>query len=120
MGPLKGLKILEFAGIGPGPFCGMLLADLGAEVIRLDKSSTHGNHNKADIHNRNKKSITADLKNPESIIEIKKLISQIDESITVLSHPLIKRPTLCPEELSQNAHTWSNLSTPISGHTNLQ
>ena len=77
MGPLKGLKILEFAGIGPGPFCGMLLADLGAEVIRLDKSSTHGNHNKADIHNRNKKSITADLKNPESIIEIKKLISQI-------------------------------------------
>ena len=69
MGPLKGLKILEFAGIGPGPFCGMLLADLGAEVIRLDKSSTHGNHNKADIHNRNKKSITADLKNPESIFK---------------------------------------------------
>ena len=54
MGPLKGLKILEFSGIGPGPFCGMLLADLGAEVIRLDKSSSHGNHNKADIHNRNK------------------------------------------------------------------
>ena len=78
MGPLKGLKILEFSGIGPGPFCGMLLADLGAEVIRLDKSSTHGNHNKADIHNRNKKSITVDLKNPESIKEVKKLISQMD------------------------------------------
>ena len=54
MGPLKGLKILEFSGIGPGPFCGMLLADLGADVIRLDKSSNHGNFNKADIHNRNK------------------------------------------------------------------
>ena len=78
MGPLKGLKILEFSGIGPGPFCGMVLADLGAEVIRLDKSSTHGNFNKADIHNRNKKSITVDLKNPESIQEVKKLISQMD------------------------------------------
>ena len=78
MGPLKGLKILEFSGIGPGPFCGMLLADLGADVIRLDKASTHGNHNNADIHNRNKKSITVDLKNPESVNEIKKLVAQMD------------------------------------------
>ena len=37
MGPLKGLRILEFAGIGPGPFCGMMLADLGAEVVRIDR-----------------------------------------------------------------------------------
>ena len=37
MGPLKGIKILEFAGIGPGPFCGMLLADLGAEVIKISR-----------------------------------------------------------------------------------
>ena len=50
MGPLSGLKILEFSGIGPGPFCGMLLADLGAEVIRLDKASTHGMHNLSLIH----------------------------------------------------------------------
>ena len=78
MGPLSGLKILEFSGIGPGPFCGMLLADLGAEVIRLDKASTHGMHNKADIHNRNKKSITVDLKNPDSVEQVKKLISQMD------------------------------------------
>ena len=35
MGPLKGLKIIEMAGIGPGPFCGMVLADLGAEIIRV-------------------------------------------------------------------------------------
>ena len=39
MGPLKGIKIIEMAGIGPGPFCGMVLADLGAEVIRVDRAS---------------------------------------------------------------------------------
>ena len=37
MGPLKDIKILEFSGIGPGPFCGMLLADMGADVIRIGK-----------------------------------------------------------------------------------
>ena len=37
-GPLSDIKVLEFAGIGPGPFCGMLLADLGAEVLRVDRS----------------------------------------------------------------------------------
>ena len=42
MGPLKGLKIVEMAGIGPGPFCGMVLADLGAEVIRVDRASALG------------------------------------------------------------------------------
>ena len=41
-GPLKGITIVEFVGIGPGPFCGMILADLGAEIIRIDRSSQHG------------------------------------------------------------------------------
>ena len=36
-GPLSGLKVVEFAGIGPGPFCGMLLSDLGADVVRIDR-----------------------------------------------------------------------------------
>ena len=40
MGPLKGLKIIEMAGIGPGPFCGMVLADLGAEVIKIEPLHT--------------------------------------------------------------------------------
>ncbi len=37
MGPLQGLKVLEMAGIGPGPFCAMMLADMGAEVVRIDR-----------------------------------------------------------------------------------
>ena len=98
MGPLKGLKILEFSGIGPGPFCGMVLADLGAEVIRLDKSSTHGNLNKADIHNRNKKSITVNLKDPESIKEVKKLISQMDAIFEGFRPGVMERLGLGPSE----------------------
>ena len=41
-GPLAGMKVVEFAGIGPGPMCGMLLADLGAEVLRLDRLVASG------------------------------------------------------------------------------
>ena len=41
-GPLTGLKIVEFAGIGPGPFCGMLLSDLGADVVRVDRKGGRG------------------------------------------------------------------------------
>ena len=41
-GPLNGVKILEFAGIGPAPFCAMLLSDMGAEIIRIDRKGTKG------------------------------------------------------------------------------
>ena len=78
MGPLKGIKIIEFAGIGPGPFCGMALADLGADVITINRATEKGRHNKYDIHNRSKKTLTADLKNKQTKDEILKLISKCD------------------------------------------
>jgi alpha-methylacyl-CoA racemase len=78
MGPLKDIKVLEFSGIGPGPFCGMLLADMGADVIRINKKGTEGLENKFDIHNRSKRSIAANLKNKVTIKEILKLIDQVD------------------------------------------
>ena len=62
-GPLKGITIVEFVGIGPGPFCGMILADLGAEIIRIDRSSQHGHGNTIDFQHRSKLSLSADLKN---------------------------------------------------------
>ena len=65
-GPLSGLRILELAGIGPGPFCGMMLADMGAEVIRIDRPG--GNPSAYVGHNvlfRNRRSIALDLKMPE-------------------------------------------------------
>ncbi|MGV8996003.1 MAG: CaiB/BaiF CoA transferase family protein [Parvibaculaceae bacterium] len=76
-GPLSGVKVLEFAGIGPGPFCGMLLADMGAEVIRIDRKGGRGG-SKYDISSRGKKSIALDLKKPEAIEACLKLIEGAD------------------------------------------
>ena len=78
MGPLKGIKILEMAGIGPGPFCGMVLADLGAEVIRIDRASASGGGSRQEPSNRGKKSIAIDLKNKDGIEIVLKLVEKSD------------------------------------------
>jgi alpha-methylacyl-CoA racemase len=63
---LSGLKVLEFAGIGPGPFCGMLLSDLGADVVRIDRKGP-GRASKTDITARGRKSVALDLKTPAAV-----------------------------------------------------
>lgn len=77
MGPLTGVKVIEFAGIGPGPFCGMLLSDMGAEVIRIDRKGAKGG-GPGDIASRNKKSIAVDLKKPEGVETVLRLIETAD------------------------------------------
>ena len=71
MGPLSGIKVIELQGIGPGPFCGMMLADLGADVIRVDRAaSVRGGdpaRPPADVLARGRRSIGVDLKNPEGV-----------------------------------------------------
>lgn len=66
-GPLKGLKVVEFAGIGPGPFCGMVLSDLGADVVRIDRSADVATEQATYIDGRGRHSIVANLKDPECI-----------------------------------------------------
>ncbi len=66
MGPLNGLRIIELAGIGPGPFCGMMLSDMGAEVIRVDRLTGASSRPK-DVLARNRRSIAVDLKKPEGV-----------------------------------------------------
>ena len=97
-GPLSGIKLVEFAGIGPGPFCGMILADLGAEVIRIDRSSQHGRGNTIDFQHRSKLSLSADLKNPQTINEIKKLLLSVDGLIEGFRPGVMERLGLGPEE----------------------
>ena len=97
-GPLSGIKIVEFAGIGPGPFCGMILADLGAEVIRIDRASQHGQGNIIDFQHRSKLSLSADLKNPKTIEEIKKLLVNVDGLIEGFRPGVMERLGLGPEE----------------------
>lgn len=60
-GTLSGLKILEFAGPGPSPFCAMLLSDLGADVVRIDRPCARGGH-PAEAINRGRRSVILDLK----------------------------------------------------------
>ncbi|MDR3498652.1 MAG: CaiB/BaiF CoA-transferase family protein [Parvibaculum sp.] len=76
-GPLNGVKVVEFAGIGPGPFCGMLLADMGAEVVRIDRKGARGG-SKYEISSRGKQSIALDLKKPEAVETCLKLIEKAD------------------------------------------
>jgi len=76
-GPLDGLKVIEFAGIGPGPFCGMLLSDLGADVVRIDRKGGRGGA-KTDVTARGRRSVALDLKNPASIEACLKLVDSAD------------------------------------------
>ena len=76
-GPLDGLKVIEFAGIGPGPFCGMLLSDLGADVVRIDRKGGRGG-SKFDVTGRGRRSVALDLKVPASIEACLKLAESAD------------------------------------------
>ena len=75
MGPLNGLRIIELAGIGPGPFCGMMLSDMGAEVIRVDRL-TAGSRRPKDVLARNRRSIAVDLKKTEGVEVVLRLCTQ--------------------------------------------
>ncbi len=77
MGPLKGVKIIEIAGIGPGPFCAMMLADMGAEIIRVDRKDRPG-MGQMDLLNRGRRSIAVDLKNPAGVDLVLKLVEKAD------------------------------------------
>lgn len=99
MGPLQGIKIIEMAGIGPGPFAGMLLADMGAEVIvverRLDKTKTR----MPDCSRRGKKSIAINLKEPEGVETVLKLVEKADVLFEGFRPGVMERLGLGPDVL---------------------
>lgn len=82
MGPLDGIRIIEIAGIGPGPFCGMLLADMGADLVRIERPGGSGAGidipDKYNVLNRGRPTITVDLKTAEGVALILKLCSKAD------------------------------------------
>ena len=82
MGPLQGMTVIEIAGIGPGPFCAMLLADMGAEVIRVDRAGQvmggDPGEPPADVLNRGRRSIGVDLKNPGGVETVLALVERAD------------------------------------------
>ncbi len=106
MGPLAGTKVIEAGGIGPVPFCGMLLADLGAEVIlierrrqesRTDPTQEQDGARSADVIHRGKKSIGIDLKTPLGAEAVLHLIAQADAVIEGFRPGVMERLGLGPE-----------------------
>ena len=85
MGPLSGLRVLEFEAIGPGPFCGMMLADMGADVLLVDRASDAqlglGRDRKFDVMLRGRRSVTLDLKTEQGVAAALLLADKADAVI---------------------------------------
>ena len=99
MGPLKDIKVIEMAGIGPAPFCGMILADMGAEVISVERITAAGRGSSADIASRGKKSIAVDIRKPEGQEIIKKLTDSADVLIEGFRPGVMEKNNLGPDAL---------------------
>jgi alpha-methylacyl-CoA racemase len=101
MGPLAGIKVVEFAGIGPGPFCCMLLADLGATVLRIDRTEPSGlGLNKPpqfDLLLRGRKRIALDLKSPQGVECALRLVSRADALVEGFRPGVMERLRLGPD-----------------------
>jgi alpha-methylacyl-CoA racemase len=101
MGPLQGVKVIELAGIGPGPFCAMLLADMGAEVIRVERAAAvrggDPDQPPKDVLLRNRRSIGVDLKNPAGAEVVLRLVERADVLIEGFRPGVTERLGLGPE-----------------------
>jgi alpha-methylacyl-CoA racemase len=106
MGPLEGVKIVELAGIGPAPFCAMLLSDMGAEVIRVDRAANvgqdvgrEGEDPRFGLLQRGRRNIAVDLKHPAGVNAALRLIDRADGLIEGFRPGVMERlglgPTIC-------------------------
>ncbi len=109
-GPLAGVRVIELAGLGPGPFCAMLLADLGADVLRIDRPKpgtpspepgSKGSANAWDVLNRNRSGVAVDLRSPLGIEFVLELAGQADVMIEGFRPGVAERLGLGPDDLSQ-------------------
>lgn len=104
MGPLDGIKIVEIAGIGPGPYGAMLLADLGADVVRIDRSSNVNAMGSADpgtppadLLARGRRSVAVDLKHPDGVAAVLDLVAGADVLIEGFRPGVMERLGLGPD-----------------------
>jgi alpha-methylacyl-CoA racemase len=101
-GPLVGIKVVEFAGIGPGPFCAMLLSDMGADVVRIDRASgVRGGTPKGapeyDVSSRGRRSVVLDLKNLDDVETALRLVDKADALIEGFRPGVMERLGLGPD-----------------------
>jgi alpha-methylacyl-CoA racemase len=96
MGPLQGVRIIEFVGLGPAPFCGMMLADMGAEIIRIERPGPASDASK-NVLARNRKSLACNLKNPVAVEAVLRLIETADGIIEGFRPGVMERLELGPD-----------------------
>ena len=102
MGPLEGIRIIELQGIGPGPFCAMMLADMGAEVIRVDRPGARGGlprEPRYDTLARGRRSVRIDLKLPDGVEALLRMTESADGLIEGFRPGVIERLGLGPDVL---------------------
>ena len=104
MGPLHGVKVIEFAALGPCPMAAMILADLGAEVVRIERKPAPGAKPasdlfdpKIDILNRSRRVLTLDLKKPEGLAAARELVSKADILVEGYRPGVMERIGLGPD-----------------------
>src|SRR3954452_16843444 len=97
-GPLQGFKVIEMAGIGPGPFTAMMLADMGAEVLRVDRPNARVLNPEKDVLNRGRRSIAVDLKHPDGVQTLLDLVEQADAIIEGFRPGVMERLGIGPDE----------------------
>ncbi|MFI6181068.1 CaiB/BaiF CoA transferase family protein [Nonomuraea sp. NPDC051191] len=98
-GPLAGVRVLELAGLAPGPFAGMMLADHGAEVLRVDRVKAVSDRPRTDVMDRGKRTIGLDLKSPEGVAAFKELARNADVVIEVFRPGVAERLGIGPADL---------------------
>lgn len=101
-GPLAGLRVVEIAGIGPAPFCGMMLADMGAHIVRVDRTRARelgvSRDPRLDLMNRGRRSVAVDLKRPEGIDVVQRLAAEADVLMEGFRPGVMERLGLGPAE----------------------
>ena len=96
-GPLSGVRIVEFAGIGPGPFACMLMSDMGADVIAIQRPG-HGRNHPGNFVNRGRRTIELDLKKPEDVATAKQLVAKADILVEGFRPGVMEKLGLGPDE----------------------
>src|SRR5229473_3487648 len=100
MGPLAGIKVIEMAGLAPGPFGAMMLADMGAEVLRIDRPDAPEAKPgaKPNLVNRNRRAIALDIKSKDGLATLRRLIASADALIEGFRPGVMERLGLGPDE----------------------
>jgi alpha-methylacyl-CoA racemase len=98
MGPLQGIRVIEMAGIGPGPFTAMMLSDMGAEVVRVDRPGSATGDPTRDVLNRGRRSVAVDLKHPDGVEAVLRLTERADALIEGFRPGVMERLGLGPDD----------------------